>query len=76
MPIERSRIIMLIIAAGSLLVGCVRVLPHQRERMAARSMQPPWPQGLAGELETKAVESKTGGGLPDNAPGGGCGCTQ
>lgn len=33
-------------------------------------------EGLPGEYRAKVVESKTGGGLPGDAPGGGCGCTQ
>jgi hypothetical protein len=31
---------------------------------------------LATQYRSKVVESKTGGGLPGTAPGGGCGCTQ
>jgi len=30
---------------------------------------------LATQYRSKVVESKTGGGLPGTAPGGGCGCT-
>ena len=33
-------------------------------------------RGLAGEYRAKLLESKAGGGLPGDAPGGGCGCTQ
>jgi hypothetical protein len=32
--------------------------------------------GFAGDYRAKVLESKTGGGLPGDAPGGGCGCTQ
>jgi hypothetical protein len=32
--------------------------------------------GFAGEYRAKVLESKAGGGLPGDAPGGGCGCTQ
>jgi len=31
---------------------------------------------LATQYRSKVVESKTAGGLPGTAPGGGCGCTQ
>jgi hypothetical protein len=31
---------------------------------------------LAAQYRSKVVESKTGGGLPGTATGGGCGCTQ
>jgi hypothetical protein len=31
--------------------------------------------GVAGEYRARVLESRTGGGLPGAAPGGGCGCT-
>jgi hypothetical protein len=40
--------------------------------MAAPLAEP----ALAAEYRAKLLESKTGGGLPGTAAGGGCGCTQ
>jgi hypothetical protein len=34
------------------------------------------PEGFAATNRAKVLESKTGGGMPGSAPGGGCGCTQ
>jgi len=64
---------------GMLLLGagCVRVKPWQREHLASPAMEMRLgDQGIAGEYRAKVIESKTGGGLPGDAPGGGCGCTQ
>lgn len=57
--------------------GCARVAPWQRGKLASPAMT-----AAAGNDEfvrvyrAKVLESKTGGGLPGSAPGGGCGCTQ
>jgi hypothetical protein len=57
--------------------GCVRVTAAQREKLASSSMTVGLgEQGLAGPYHSKFVESKTAGGLPGTAPGGGCGCAQ
>jgi uncharacterized protein DUF4266 len=57
--------------------GCAVVKPHQRERLAAPAMESVFEDDRAGgEHKDKIVQSKTGGGLPGGAPGGGCGCTQ
>jgi hypothetical protein len=57
--------------------ACVRVKPYQREHLASPAMTARFGEnGYAGEYRAKVTESKTGGGLPGDAPGGGCGCTQ
>jgi hypothetical protein len=63
--------------AATALSACVRVRPYQREHLASPAMTVRFAEdGLPGEYRAKVVESKTGGGLPGDAPGGGCGCTQ
>ena len=58
-------------------LGCVRVKPWQRELLACPAMNPALlDTELSGTYRAKAMESKTAGGLPGTAPGGGCGCTQ
>jgi hypothetical protein len=58
--------------------GCARVKPWQRGRLASPAMQSMLASGNAVDVgyRAKVLESKTGGGLPGTAPGGGCGCTQ
>jgi hypothetical protein len=57
--------------------GCVRVRAYEREHLASPAMMARFGEdGFAGEYRAKVTESKTGGGLPGDAPGGGCGCTQ
>lgn len=57
--------------------GCVQVKPWQRELLASPAMNPALlDTELSGTYRAKAMESKTAGGLPGTAPGGGCGCTQ
>jgi hypothetical protein len=66
-----------LIAGALSLSGCVRVHVWERQRLAAWAMTDPFADtALAGQYRSKVVESKTGGGLPGTAPGGGCGCTQ
>lgn len=58
-------------------IGCVRVKPWQRELLSSPAMNPVLlDTELSGTYRAKAMESKTAGGLPGTAPGGGCGCTQ
>jgi hypothetical protein len=65
----------LVLAAG--LPACARVKPWQREHLARPAMQARLgATGMDDEYRAKVVESKTGGGVPGDAPGGGCGCTQ
>jgi Domain of unknown function (DUF4266) len=58
-------------------IGCTAVRPWQREYLAKQCMQARFEEdALDAEYQAKVVESTTGGGLPGDAPGGGCGCTQ
>jgi hypothetical protein len=67
----------LLLAAALSLAGCVRVHVWERQRLANWAMTDPFADtALATQYRSKVVESKTGGGLPGTAPGGGCGCTQ
>ena len=57
--------------------GCVRVQPWQRGALVRPSMQAGFAdEGFALSYRAKVLESRTAGGLPGSAPGGGCGCTQ
>ncbi len=72
---RRFTALVLIALGGS--AACARVRPHEREHLASPAMTVRFAEeGLPGEYRAKVVESKTGGGLPGDAPGGGCGCTQ
>lgn len=67
----------LLLAAALGLAGCVRVHAWERGRLASWSMTDPFEATqLAAQYRSKLLESKTGGGLPGSAPGGGCGCSQ
>jgi hypothetical protein len=58
-------------------MGCVRVRPVDRGLLASPCMQAGLGEsGLTAGYRAKFVESKSAGGLPGNAPGGGCGCAQ
>ena len=71
--IARIGLVALAVAAGA----CTRVRPYEREHLASPAMTVRFAEeGFPGEYRAKVVESKTGGGLPGDAPGGGCGCTQ
>lgn len=57
--------------------SCVPVKPWQRELLASPAMNPALlDTELSATYRAKVMESKTAGGLPGTAPGGGCGCTQ
>lgn len=57
--------------------ACATVKPWQREKLASPVMDPDTAESqLAIGYRSKLLESKTGGGLPGTASGGGCGCTQ
>lgn len=59
------------------LTGCAAVKPWQREKLASPCMRSPFAKtALAAEYEDKVIQTTTAGGLPGNAPGGGCGCVQ
>jgi hypothetical protein len=63
--------------AAVLVSACMTTRPHEREKLAAPVMESPFADDRAGgEHGDKVAQSKTGGGLPGGAPGGGCGCTQ
>ena len=57
--------------------GCARVKPIERGKLASPCMTVGLGEdGFARAYRAKLIESKTGGGLPGTAPGGGCGCAQ
>ena len=62
---------------AAVLAGCATVHPWQREKIASHAMADPFGDTeISAQYRAKVLESKTGGGLPGTAPGGGCGCTQ
>jgi len=66
-----------LVIAVALSCACVRVKPWERGKLASPAMAlGVGEEGLTGEQRHRVVESRTGGGLPGDAPGGGCGCTQ
>jgi hypothetical protein len=71
----QAALMFVLLAAG---VGaCARVKPWQRAALASPAMQAGFTDlGYGPAYRGKVLESKTGGGLPGSAPGGGCGCTQ
>ena len=57
--------------------GCAAVKPWEKEKLASPCMADPFGKSaLSAAYEDKLVQTKTAGGLPGNAPGGGCGCVQ
>ena len=57
--------------------ACAQVKPIERAKLASPCMTVGLGEdGFAAAYRAKFVESKTGGGLPGSAPGGGCGCAQ
>jgi hypothetical protein len=65
------------LALGLLLEGCANVKPWEREKLASPCMQSPFAKtALEAEYQNKLVQTTTAGGLPGDAPGGGCGCVQ
>lgn len=69
------RLICLVLALGA--CGCATVKPWEREHLSCPAMDVQLGDSpLSGPYRQKVVESRTGGGLPGAAPGGGCGCTQ
>ncbi|MCK6588469.1 MAG: DUF4266 domain-containing protein [Polyangiaceae bacterium] len=56
--------------------SCAPVKPWERGRLSSPSMQNKLGEaGSKGIYRAKVLETRTGGGLPGEAPGGGCGCT-
>jgi hypothetical protein len=63
--------------AATLFSACSTVKPWEKEHLASPCMASPFgKQRLGAEYEDKLMQTKTAGGLPGNAPGGGCGCVQ
>ena len=62
---------------GLLAGGCAAVKPWERGKLASPCMQSPFAAtALEAEYQDKLVQTATAGGLPGDAPGGGCGCVQ
>lgn len=60
---------MLLLVVG----GCVRVRPHERQRLADPAMQAPaWPALERADVHTRAITEGSDGAT--GAGGGGCGC--
>jgi hypothetical protein len=70
----RAASLALVLAALS--GACATVRPHERQRLASPSMQPPFGEPGVAEHDDKTVQTRTGGALPGAVAGGGCGCTQ
>lgn len=67
-------VVLLAILGGA--AACAPVKPWERGRLASPSMQNKLGEaGSRGVYRAKVLETRTGGGLPGEAPGGGCGCT-
>ncbi len=65
------------LAAALTACGCAPVKPYEREKLASPCMQSPFAKtALEAEYQDKLVQTRTAGGLPGDAPGGGCGCVQ
>jgi hypothetical protein len=65
------------LSLGLLWQGCAAVKPWEKEKLASPCMQSPFAKtALEAEYQDKLVQTTTGGGLPGDAPGGGCGCVQ
>lgn len=76
-PWVLGRVALIVAVTLLALAGCARVKPWQREDLARPCMTSRFGEGgVNGEYRAKVTESKTGGGVPGDAPGGGCGCTQ
>jgi hypothetical protein len=73
----KSTLPSLILGLGLGLGGCAAVQPWEKETLASPCMQNPFgKRALAAAYEDKLTQTKTAGGLPGDAPGGGCGCVQ
>lgn len=67
----------LCLGAALLVSGCAAVKPYEREKLASPCMQSPFSSSaLEAEYQDKLIQTRTAGGLPGDAPGGGCGCVQ
>ena len=67
----------LYLLAAMLVSACAAVKPYEREKLASPCMQSPFSSSaLEAEYQDKLIQTRTAGGLPGDAPGGGCGCVQ
>jgi hypothetical protein len=67
----------LCLGAAWLLTGCAAVKPYERETLSSPCMRSPFSSSaLEAEYQDKLIQTRTAGGLPGDAPGGGCGCVQ
>jgi hypothetical protein len=74
-PVKGSVWLVTVLAVAG--VGCARVRPWERGRLASAAMTVPLAESpLASGYRAKLIESRAGGGVPGVAAGGGCGCTQ
>jgi hypothetical protein len=65
------------LSAGLWACGCAAVKPYEREKLSSPCMRSPFaPTALEAEYQDKLTQTRTAGGLPGDAPGGGCGCVQ
>jgi hypothetical protein len=65
------------LGAALLLSGCATVKPYERETLSSPCMRSPFSSSaLEAEYQDKLIQTRTAGGLPGDAPGGGCGCVQ
>jgi hypothetical protein len=76
--VVRAAVLVVAIATAG---GCARarigVRPWQRQWLASPALSQPLARSpLSVGYQAKLLESRTGGGLPGVAAGGGCGCTQ
>lgn len=71
---SRAAALAVVIALGAVALGaCVRVRPHERQRLADPAMQAPvWPVLDRADEHVHEVREGTGGATASG--GGGCGC--
>lgn len=71
----RTALFALLVLLAAQLAACASVKPYEREHLARPCMALER-EPFAARYREKVLESRAAGGLPTNAPGGGCGCTQ
>jgi hypothetical protein len=66
-----------LLAASVCIAGCATTPAWKRAELASPAMRSPFARDRIGEqYRHKLVESRAGGTLSGEAPGGGCACTQ
>lgn len=74
---SRLGLLLILLAVAASGLGCARVPMWERSKHASPAMLDPFASDPMGpQYRSKVVETVTAGGLPGDAPGGGCGCTQ